>query len=252
MWQHSFPPPPALIKFFETILSWPVNYLVVPIGASHISLWPPEIQTKEWEKKNKEQTNNMGLGQLKVQEGEFCNTTFPVYISTNAGVYFSRNFYQLQGMPTHLWPSSSLLIVVDSGLRTHLVCLPHCPWTLSHPTGPFCCPLSTAPQRHPSPTSFSRFLLPTAFSGVPLTTSGRVEDLDSKPFVLFRAKTDKGIVCLVDHPHSVTLVSDPPAYKRTTPYKVLSSSVHLFTFIPYRILESSILSNSFALWKRQP
>ena len=73
-----------------------------------------------------------------------------------------RNFYKLLGMPIHLWPSSSLLTVVDSGLRTHLVCLPHCPWTLSHPNGLFCCPLSTAPLRHNSPTAFSGFLFPNA------------------------------------------------------------------------------------------
>ena len=30
-------------------------------------------------------------------------------------------------------------------------------------------------------------------------------DLESKPFVWFRTKTDKGIVCLTDHLHSVTL-----------------------------------------------
>ena len=53
---------------------------MVPIGVSHISLWSQEIQPREWEKKNKEQTNNMGLGQLKVQEGGVCNTAFPVHL----------------------------------------------------------------------------------------------------------------------------------------------------------------------------
>ena len=47
-----------------------------------------EIQPREWEKKNKEQMNNKGLGQLKVQERELCNTAFPVYLQTNASVYF--------------------------------------------------------------------------------------------------------------------------------------------------------------------
>ena len=28
----------------------------------------------------KEQTNNKGLGQLRVQEGEFCNTALPVHL----------------------------------------------------------------------------------------------------------------------------------------------------------------------------
>ena len=35
-------------------------------------------------------------------------------------------------------------------------------------------------------------------------TSGLVGDLESKPFFWFRTKTDKGIVCLADHLHSVT------------------------------------------------
>ena len=46
------------------------------------------MQPREWEEKNKEQTNNNGLGQLKVQEGEFYNPAFPVHLQTNATVYF--------------------------------------------------------------------------------------------------------------------------------------------------------------------
>ena len=37
-----------------------------------------------------------------------------------------------------------------------------------------------------------------------LPTSGHAEISSPKPFVWFRAKTDKGIVCLADHLHSVT------------------------------------------------
>ena len=45
--------------------------------------------TTKWAgEKNKEQTNNKGLGQLKVQEEEFCNTAFVVHLQTNASVYF--------------------------------------------------------------------------------------------------------------------------------------------------------------------
>ena len=36
----------------------------------------------------KEQTNNKGLGQLKVQEREFCNAAFPMHLQTNASVFF--------------------------------------------------------------------------------------------------------------------------------------------------------------------
>ena len=54
--------------------------LVIPIGVSHISLWPQEIQLREWEKKNKEQVLNIGLGQLNVQEGQVCGNAFPVHL----------------------------------------------------------------------------------------------------------------------------------------------------------------------------
>ena len=69
-----------------------------------------------------------------------------------------------------------------------------------------CCPVSTAlsivHRQLPSLSSFfqlsSRVLLPT---------SGHAEISSPKPFVWFRAKTDKGIVCLADLLHSVTKVS---------------------------------------------
>ena len=55
---------------------------------------------------------------------------------------------------------------------------------------------------HPSPTpSFSPFV---QFLLRSLTHFRSRQDLESKPFVWFRAKTDKVIVCLADHLHSVT------------------------------------------------
>ena len=103
-------------------------------------------------------------------------------------------------MPTHLWPSSSLLTVV---------CLPHCPWTLSHADWS----LLLSVVECLSASLFANYFLwrslahSTGFSRTCLSspTSGLVGDLDFKPFVWFRAKTDKGIVCLADHPHSVTI-----------------------------------------------
>ena len=62
IWQYPFAHPPRTYQLLWRILSWPVIHLVVPIGVSHISLWPQEIQRREREKKIKEQTNNMGLG----------------------------------------------------------------------------------------------------------------------------------------------------------------------------------------------
>ena len=49
------------------------DQLMVPIGASHISLPRQEIQSREWEKK--EQTNNT-LGVNSNTRRELCNTAF--------------------------------------------------------------------------------------------------------------------------------------------------------------------------------
>ena len=73
------------------------------------------------------------------------------------------------------------------------------------PTGLFCCEVSTptALLRPPSPTAFCRFLLPTPWLAFPCLLPV-VSRSRAQVFVWFRAKTDKGIVCLADHPHSVT------------------------------------------------
>ena len=104
-------------------------------------------------------------------------------------------------MPTPLWPSSTLLTVVDSGLRTHLVCLPHCPWTLSHADWSLLLTVVDSPSAPPFANCLSGFSQ-TCISN---PTSGLVGDLESKLFVWFHAKTDKGAVCLADHLHSVTI-----------------------------------------------
>ena len=70
------------------------------------------------------------------------------------------------------------------------------------PTG-LSAPVSTGHSCHPSPTANFELLCPILFSR-PLTTSGHAEISSPKPFVWFRAKTNKGIVCLADHLHSVT------------------------------------------------
>ena len=79
----------------------------------------------------------------------------------------------------------------------------HCGWTLMSCwlASLLWCPLLTAPV--PSPTAVSSFSQPTLFHvSLPLPDTARFQV--QKPFVWFRAKTDKGIVCLAGHPHSVT------------------------------------------------
>ena len=76
-------------------------------------------------------------------------------------------------------------------------------WTLSHAESSLCCPVSTGHSRHPSPTAFLELLCPTLWPAFP-SYFRSLEISSPKPFVWFRAKTDKGIVCLVDYLHSVT------------------------------------------------
>ena len=62
-------------------------------------------------------------------------------------------------------------------------------------------PLSDSRRQLP----VSSFSQPTLFRVLlPLPDTARFQV--QKPFVWFRAKTDKGIVCLAGHPHSVTIV----------------------------------------------
>ena len=66
------------------------------------------------------------------------------------------------------------------------------------------CRLPTVPLRRPSPTAFSEFVCPTPDSRS-LTHFRSCRRSRAQAFVWFRAKTGQGIVCLADHPYSVTL-----------------------------------------------
>ena len=56
------PPPPEYINFFEPFHFLAGDQLVVLIGASHISSWLQEIQSREWEERTNEQCE-LGLTQ---------------------------------------------------------------------------------------------------------------------------------------------------------------------------------------------
>ena len=60
------PRPPRYINFFEPFHFTADDQLLVPIGISHISLRLQEIQSREWEKKNK---RTICLGQFKRKKG---------------------------------------------------------------------------------------------------------------------------------------------------------------------------------------
>ena len=68
------PRPTRYINFFEPFqFSTAGDQLVVPIGASHISLPLQEIQSREWkEREQTNKTNNMP-GVNSSAEGELCN-----------------------------------------------------------------------------------------------------------------------------------------------------------------------------------
>ena len=112
--------------------------------------------------------------------------------------------------------SSSLLSVVDSGLRTHLFCLPHCPWTITLDLSPL---LSVVDCSSASPFAICLLWVPfsNSLTGVPLPTSVSSKILSSG--LWFRAKTDKGIVCLVDQPYSATNSPYYPCHLFTINYK---------------------------------
>ena len=98
-------------------------------------------------------------------------------------VWTVANFHKATGMPTR--SSFTGLDPLSCWLASLLRCL-----------------VSTRVTLRQLPTSQSLFVSLSDWR--PLTTSGHVEIAGPKPFVWFRAKTDKGIVCLADHLHSVT------------------------------------------------
>ena len=91
---------------------------------------------------------------------------------------------KLLGMPTYFDRSS--LTGLDP-LSCRLISL------LSDVDWPLASPFANSPPEFLCPTPFA-FPYP-----LPVTSRSRAQ-----AFVWFRAKTDKGIVCLVDHLHSVT------------------------------------------------
>ena len=102
---------------------------------------------------------------------------------------------------TLAWISSDISTKL-LGMPTHLDWFSFTAVELSHATGLFCCPVSTANCPSASPVA-NCLLYPTLWLAFSSYFRSR-RDLESKPFVWFRAKTDKGIVCLADHLHNVT------------------------------------------------
>ena len=118
--------------------SWPGDQLVVPIGASHISSWLQEIQSREWEERTKNKRTIWAWVNSK------CKKCIPLCICRLTLAWISSEIFTYKECQPILTGLPSLLL--DSLM----------------PTGHFCCPVSTAtrfPHRQlPSFSSFVQFL----------------------------------------------------------------------------------------------
>ena len=181
--------PPPYVNLLEPFHFFTAgDQLVVPRGVTHISCHYKNTIEGTGENKTNEQTRTICLGLTQEQKGSMQHyNSDSIYGLTLAWITSENCAKQLECR--HLLTRSSLTVAGPSchaasplyyGVRSRLF-------------------LSVS--RHqllpaPFPNQLS-FRVP-----LPLLDTARFQV--PKPFVWFRAKTDKGIVCLAGHPHSVT------------------------------------------------
>ena len=176
------------INFFKPFRSWPVIIQWFRQGY-HTFLHGCKKYNQGSGRKEQRTNEQYGLGLTQVQEGQVVTLCIPLCICRLTTTCILREIStKPRGMLTHLdWSS-----LTDAGLSLM-------------PTGLFCSSVSNANCPSPSPVAncFPGLLLPTPWLAFPclLPVASRSW---AQAFVWFRAKTDKGIVCLADHPHSVT------------------------------------------------
>ena len=179
--------PPLHQLLRNNFTSWSVILLVIPIGVSHISSWLQGKQSREWEKRTKNKRAIWAWVNSSARRLS-CDTLHSLCICRLTLAWISSEIStKLLGMPTRLdWSSLTAagLYLMPTGLSAVR------------------CRLPTALLHLPSPTAFSAslFQLLDSHSLAHFRSRG---DLDTKPFVWFRADRQR-IVCLADHPHSVT------------------------------------------------
>ena len=149
-WVVTLPPrPPCYINFFEPFHFLAVDQLVVPIGASHISLRLQGIQSREREER--EQTNNMPWVNPK------CKTRSYATLCISLAWISSETSTKLQGKPTYPDRFSS-----------------------PHANSSLCCPVSSALSvvRRQLPSSSPFFSLSDwrSLSPLPVTPRSRVQN----------------------------------------------------------------------------
>ena len=155
------PRPPSYINFFEPFHFTAGDQLVVPIGASHISLPLQEIQSREWEKKKtNKRTIRLGLTQVQKES------------------YVTLCMCRL----TLVWILAKLLQSYWNADSSWLV-FPHCSGLHLMPTG-----LSAVPCRLVSPSPLDNcsleLLCPTLWPAFP-SYFRSPEISNPKPFVWF-------------------------------------------------------------------
>ena len=149
------------------------DQLVVPTGVTHIFFTATSNTIEGTGEKKTQKTNEQTLGVNSSAEGELCNI---VHVQTNASVDSSET-------------STKLL-----ECRLNLLSLV---WTVSLLSRVDCFSLSSLAN--------CQLWAPFPHSLLASPSHYRSREISSpKPFVWFRAKTDKGIVCLAGHLHSVT------------------------------------------------
>ena len=153
---------------------------MVPRGVTHISL-----PLQEYDKRTNEQTRTM-LGvnseQKEIMQHHISDS---IYGLTLAWITSENSTKQLEcrHLDSVFFAEPYLMLVRFSARVSGVDC--PCPWFHANS---------------------AQLLSPTNSFSRPLATSGYAEiSSPKKPFVWFRAKTDKGIVCLAGHLYSVTL-----------------------------------------------
>ena len=153
-------------------------------GIAHIFI-ATRNTIKEWEERD--QTNKI-LGLTQGAREELCIIAFPLCICRLTLAWISSEIsIKLQGMPNHLDRSS----FTGTGLT-------HADWSLL---------LSGADWSLAPPFDNCFLWVPLSNSSSRSLTHFRSRrDRRLRPLFRFAQKTDKGIVCLADHLHSVTLM----------------------------------------------
>ena len=157
---------------------------------SLVQFWPQEIQSREWEKKNKRTIWAWVNSSARRLSWDTLHSLCFCRLSLMRSFFFLRNFHKPRGMLTHHdWSSLTA------------------PGPYLMPTGLSCCPLSPPDcftlRQLPSLSSFLQLVVSSLGSAfpTPLPVSSKISSL-----VWFRTKTVKGVVYLAHPLHSVTLM----------------------------------------------